>query len=300
MRVLVSGASGLVGSALVPALVGQGHEVVRLVRSTPAAGEVAWNPDAGFLDRPALEASAVEAVVHLAGESIAEGRWDAAKKARIRESRVRGTHLLAESLAALAPPPRVFASASAIGYYGDRRDVWLPEHSPPGTDFLARVCQEWEAATEPAQRAGIRVVHLRIGIVLTAEGGALARLLSPFQMGMGGPVGSGRQYVSWIDRDDLIGAVLRLLQDERVRGPVNLVAPNPVPNAELARTLGHVLGRPASMPAPAFAVRLLLGEMAEAILTGQRVEPRVLKEIGYRFQFPTLEESLRHALGSRV
>ncbi len=298
MKILVSGASGLIGSALVPVLTASGHDVIRLVRSQPAAGEAAvrWDPEAGTLDAAGLEG--LDAVVHLAGENLAEGRWTAEKKRRIRESRVKGTRLLCEALAGLARPPRVLVSASAVGYYGDRGDELLTEESPPGSGFLAAVARDWEAAAEPARRAGIRVVHPRMGPVLTPAGGVLAKMLPPFQAGLGGRVGSGRQYVSWIAVDDLLDAMLHLLATEALRGPVNMVAPRPVTNAEFAATLGRVLGRPAVLAVPAFAARLALGEMAdEVLLASARVTPVRLAASGYRFRYPELEGALRHLLG---
>lgn len=298
MKILVSGASGLIGSALVPVLTASGHDVIRLVRSQPAAGEAAvrWDPEAGTLDAAGLEG--LDAVVHLAGENLAEGRWTAEKKRRIRESSVKGTRLLCEALAGLARPPRVLVSASAVGYYGDRGDELLTKESPPGSGFLAAVARDWEAAAEPARRAGIRVVHPRMGPVLTPAGGVLAKMLPPFQAGLGGRVGSGRQYVSWIAVDDLLDAMLHLLATEALRGPVNMVAPRPVTNAEFAATLGRVLGRPAVLAVPAFAARLALGEMAdEVLLASARVTPVRLAASGYRFRYPELEGALRHLLG---
>lgn len=298
MKILISGSSGLVGSELVPTLERAGHEVVRLVRGPPKrAGDIAWDPAAGRLDQQALEAGAVEGVVHLAGENIAGGRWTPEQKRRIRDSRVVGTRLLSEALAALPTRPRVLVSASAVGYYGDRGDEVLTEESASGTDFLAGVCRDWEAATGPASAAGIRVVHTRFGIILSSEGGSLAKMLPPFRMGAGGPFGGGRQWMSWVTLDDVVGALIRALSMEALSGPVNVVAPHPVRNAEFARALGHVLGRPAVVKAPAFALKLLLGEMAGALLSGQRVEPRRLQEAGFAFRHPELEGALRHLLG---
>jgi uncharacterized protein len=298
--VAVTGASGLVGSALAPALASAGHRVLRLVRSvaTPAAAArvARWDPESGALDSSAL--AGVDAVVHLAGESVAGGRWTEARKRRIRSSRVDATRGLAQSLARLAPPPRVLVSASAVGYYGDRGAEILREQSAPGTGFLAEVCREWEAATEPAERARIRVVQLRIGMVVARRGGALAAMLTPFRLGAGGPVGSGAQWVSWIALDDLVGAILHALETESLAGAVNAVAPEPVQNRELARTLGRVLRRPAILPLPAFAARLLLGQMAdELLLASARVEPARLQATGFTFGHPTLEDALRHELG---
>ncbi len=299
MKVLVSGAGGLVGSELVPTLERAGHTVVRLVRTPPRDGsEIQWDPMGGRLDAAALEAAGIEGVIHLAGENIAEGRWSAEQKQRIRDSRVKGTQLLASTLARMAQPPAVLVSASATGFYGDRGDEILTEDSPSGSDFLSAVCREWEAATQPAEQAGIRVVHARFGIILSPEGGALAKMLPPFRLGAGGPFGSGRQWMSWIALEDAVGAVLRSLMNDHLRGPVNVVAPNAVRNAEFARVLGHVLGRPAAVPAPAFALRLMLGEMADALLlSGQHVQPARLTAAGFAFRYPELEGALRHLLG---
>ncbi len=297
MKILVSGSSGLVGSALVPFLSSGGHEIVRLIRGWPQPGEAAvpWDPPAGRIEAARLEG--LDAVVHLAGENIA-GRWTATRKARIRESRVQGTRLLAETLARLARPPKVFVCASAIGYYGDRGDAVLREDSPPGAGFLAEVCREWEAAARPAAEKGVRVVHLRIGVVLSPAGGALARMLTPFKLGLGGRIGAGGQFMSWIAIDDLTGAIHHALATESLRGPVNAVAPRPVTNREFTKTLGRVLGRPTLFPMPAFAARLTFGEMAdELLLASARVEPAKLVTSGYRFRAPELEGALRHLLG---
>ncbi len=299
LRVVVSGASGLVGSALVPFLTAGGHRVERLVRRTsPAdAAEIPWDPLAGTLDRDRLEGC--DTVVHLAGEGIGEGRWTRARKQAIRQSRVDGTRTLCGALAALRSPPRLLVSASAVGFYGDRGEESLTEESPRGEGFLADVCREWEAATEPAARAGIRVVNLRIGVVLARWGGALARMLLPFRLGLGGPVGSGAQFLSWVGLPDLIGVIHHAMVEDALSGPVNAVAPEPVPQAEFARTLGRVLRRPALVPLPAFAVRLALGEMGEALLLeGARVLPRKLLDSGFEFRAPDLEPMLRLLVGT--
>ena len=297
LTIAVTGASGLVGRALVPFLAGRGHEVKRLVRTAPRnPNEIAWDPARRLLDADDLEG--VDAVIHLAGEPISE-RWTTAAKARIRESRVVGTSLLAEALASLTKKPRVFLSGSAIGIYGTRGDEWLDESSSVSNDdFLARVAQEWEAAAAPAARAGIRVVHPRLGVVLHPDGGALERLLSVFRLGAGGKIGNGEQWLSWIARTDVVSALHFLLRDEDFRGPVNVVAPNPETNASFSKTLGHVIHRPALATVPAMAVRLMLGgEMANAtVLASQRVRPKALDEYGFRFQFPHLEGALRHEL----
>ena len=297
MKVLLSGSSGLVGSALVPALASGGHEVVRLVRSQPRdASEVRWDPEAEEIDAARLRG--VDAAVHLAGESIAAGRWSTARKARILVSRDKGTRLLAEALAGLEQRPQVLVSASAVGYYGDRGEETLTEDSGSGSAFfLSNVCRQWEAATEPAADAGIRVVNLRFGIILSSTGGALPRLLTPFRLGVGGTLGSGKQFMSWIAIDDVVEAIVHILTTEALRGPVNAVAPQPVTNREFTKTLGRVLGRPTVFPMPAFAARLAFGEMAdELLLASQRVEPAKLLASGYRFRFPDLESALRHLL----
>jgi uncharacterized protein (TIGR01777 family) len=298
MRILVTGSHGLIGSALVPALVAQGHEVVRLVHGSPSSGsgEIGWDPAAGRLDAAALEG--IEAVLHLAGENIARGRWTAERKARIHDSRVAGTRLLSETLAGLKSPPKVFASASASGYYGDRGDEELDETSPPGEGFLAEVCRAWEAATEPAAAAGVRVVPMRLGVVLAAHGGALAAMLPLFRFGLGGRLGSGRQYMSWITLDDAVGAIQHVLGCESLRGPVNLVASQPVTNHQFAKTLGRVLRRPTLLPTPAFVLRTVLGEMADALLlSSARVLPQRLIQSGYTFRDPDLAAALARVLG---
>lgn len=295
MKILVSGSSGLVGSALVPVLTKEGHEVIRLVR-TRSAGAAFWDPAAGLLDLGGQ--SGLDAVVHLAGENIAAGRWTTARKERIRASRVRGTRFLAETLAGLAQRPRVFACASAIGFYGDRGEEVLDEASPAGQGFLAEVCRDWEAAAEPARQAGVRVVHLRFGVILSPLGGALAKMLLPFRLGLGGRIGSGRQYLSWIALADALRAIHHALLREEVLGPVNVVAPNPASNRDFTKTLARVLWRPAFFPMPAWAARLAFGEMAdELLLASARVLPRRLQETGFRFDHPDLEEALRHLLG---
>ena len=301
MRILVTGSTGLIGSVLVPILTAGGHSVVRLVRAPPRPGEaeIPWDPTAGRIDAAGLEG--LDAVVHLAGENIAAGRWTAVRKARIRDSRVQGTRLLAGTLARLSRPPRVLVCASAIGYYGARGEEVLREDSPPGQGFLADLCREWEAASESAAQAGIRVVRLRTGIVLTPRGGALKQMLLPFRLGVGGKIGSGKQYLSWIALDDLLGAFLHALTTESLQGAVNAVAPHPVTNLEFTKTLGRALKRPTVFPVPAFAARLVLGEMAdELLLASQRVHPRRLLDSGFRFTLPTLDSALRRALAPRL
>ena len=297
-KVLVSGASGLVGSALSHFLRAGGHEVTPLIRgSVPASGNaVRWHPLAE--ETRAQDLEGFGAVVHLAGENIASRRWNSAQKERILRSRVQGTRLLCEALSRLDRPPRVLISASAIGFYGNRGDMLLDEDKPAGSGFLADVSQAWEEATGPAERSGIRVVRLRIGVVLTPAGGALARMLLPFRLGGGGVLGSGKQFMSWIALDDLLGAILHCLATEEVRGAVNAVAPNPVTNREFTRNLSSVLRRPAFLPAPAAALRLALGEMAdELLLASLRVIPGRLVSTGYKFLYPDIQSALIHMLG---
>lgn len=295
MRVAVTGASGLIGQALVDRLRREGHTVARLVRdpAKAAPGDVVWNPEAGTIDAAALEG--IDAVVHLAGENVGT-RWTEEKKRRILASREQGTSLIARTIAGLTRPPRVLVQASAVGIYGDRGDETLTEASPPGTGFLAEVGQAWEAASAPAEAAGIRVVKLRIGVVLTAKGGALEQLMLPFKMGVGGRIGSGRQWMPWISLDDVVEVILRAIRDERLRGPVN-TATGSVRNEEFTEALGRALHRPTLIPVPAFGIRALFGQMAdEALLAGQRVEPARLSEIGHAFHHPTLDVALAAAL----
>jgi len=296
MKILVSGSSGLIGSALVKRW-SKSADVIRLVRREPRPGgeEIRWDPQAGQIAADELEC--LDAVVHLAGDNIAAGRWTAAKKARIRNSRVEGTGLLAQTLATLARPPKVFVSASAVGFYGDRGEEELDEASPPGPGFLAGVCRDWEAATEPASRAGIRVVNVRLGVVLARDGGALARLIPIFRLGLGGRLGSGRQYLSWITLGDVVEAILFLLANDSLRGPVNLVAPQPVTNRKFTEALGRALHRPTILPTPAFLLRLALGEMAdEMLLASARVLPRKLLQAGCPFRDPDFDGALRRLL----
>lgn len=298
LDIAVSGASGLVGSTLVAALSAGGHRVRSIVRRPSGrADEILWDPVAGRIDGASLEG--VDAVVNLAGENIAGGRWTAERKARIRASRVDGTALIARTLAGLDRRPEVLVTASAVGYYGDRGAEKLDETSRPGAGFLAGTCVDWEAATAAARTAGIRVVQLRIGIVLTPGGGVLARSLPLFGLGLGGALGSGAQYMSWIAREDLIGVLLRALADVNLDGPVNAVAPASVTNREFTRVLARVLRRPAVLPAPAPALRLALGrEMAdELLLASTRVLPARLVSSGFSFRFPDIESALRFELG---
>ncbi len=297
MNILVTGSSGLIGCALVPFLSAGGHRVARLVRSKTNMGEdrIFWDPDAGALDAAQLEG--FDAVVHLAGETVV-GRWTTEQKARILDSRAKGTRLLSETLAKLARPPKVLVSASASGYYGNRGEEVLTEESSAGSMFLSEVCRVWESSTAAAVQRGIRVVNARIGFVLSAAGGGLAEMLTPFKMGVGGKVGSGRQYVPWISIDDVLGAFLHAIVTANLNGPVNVAAPNPVTNLEFTKTLGQVLRRPTVFPMPAFAARLVFGQMAdELLLVSARAAPSRLLASGFQFRFPELEPALRHLLG---
>jgi len=295
LRIAVSGSSGLLGRALTQLLEGGGHSVIPLIRKEGSPG-IYWDPERGVLDTEALEG--LDGVVHLAGEPIFGLRWTQEKKTAIMESRKKGTALLARGLASLKARPSVLISASAVGFYGDRGSTQVREESSPGKGFLSNVCRAWEDATAPAKRAGIRVVTLRTGMVLTPAGGALGTMLLPFKMGVGGRLGSGRQYVSWIDLDDLTGLIYHALTTAKVRGPLNATAPHPVPNSTFTDTLGRVLGRPTLIPVPAMGVKALFGEMGKALLLeGVRAVPEKAEKTGYTFRYPTLEESLRFQLG---
>ena len=296
--IAVTGASGFIGSAVVEAFTARGHRVVRLVRRPASTSEeIAWDPDGGQIDAPRLEG--VDAVVHLAGESIAGGRWNAERKQRIRRSRVQGTALLAGALARLTSRPRVLISGSAMGIYGDRGDEVLQETSTPGTGFLAEVGQAWEASADAARMAGIRVVHPRFGMVLHPAGGALERMLPPFRLGLGGHLGNGQQWMSWISREDAIRVIAEGISNEALDGPVNATSPNPVRNAEFTRELGAALHRPAVAAVPAFALELMFGELAKAaLLASQRMVPARLKEIGFTFDNPELGPTLAGLLGA--
>jgi uncharacterized protein (TIGR01777 family) len=295
MKILITGGSGLVGSAIREKLAAEGHDFFSLVRREPRSErEIRWNPEGGTIDSAALEG--FDAVIHLAGEGIA-GRWTAAKKQRIRDSRLKGTRLLCKSLAKLARPPRVLLSASAVGFYGNRGNEILTETSAPGNTFLSKLCTEWEAAADHADQNETRVVKLRLGVVLSRNGGALKKMLLPFKLGAGGIIGDGKQYWSWIAIDDVVGAVRHALTTETLRGAVNIVAPNPVTNREFTRSLGKVLHRPTIFPMPAFAARLAFGEMADELFLGSaRVQPEKLLATGYTFRFPQLEGAFRHLL----
>ena len=294
--IAVSGASGFVGRSLCARLQERGDRAIQLVRRVPAGDrEVRWDPEAGVLDAASL--SECSAVFHLAGENVGGGLWTAARKRRILESRVRGSRLIAERLAELSAPP-VLIQASAIGYYGDADSRWCREGDPPGQGFLPDVVCAWEAAARPAIDAGLRVVFGRIGIVIGAGGGALAPMLIPFKLGLGGPIGGGEQYMSWIGLDDLVSALIHLFESESIAGPVNLVSPTPVTNREFTTTLGKVLRRPTLMPLPAFAVRTLMGQMGrELLLFSERVSCERLQESGFEFRTPDLTSALSGAVG---
>jgi uncharacterized protein (TIGR01777 family) len=296
MRLAIAGASGFVGSALVPFLINGGHKVLRLVRRPPGPDEIHWDPQTGTLDPARLEG--LDAVINLAGENIAT-RWTEPAKRKIRESRIQSTTLLAGALAGLTRKPRVFISVSAVGYYGDTGDEPVDETRAAGAGFLPAVAREWEAAAAGASQAGIRVVHPRFGIILSPAGGALAKMLPVFRLGAGGRLGSGKQWMSWIGIDDVLGALQHTMVYPTLTGPVNLVSPNPVRNAEFTSVLARVLSRPAITPVPSFALHLLYGrEMPDAtLLTGARVLPRALLSDGYHFRFPELEGALRHGIG---
>jgi uncharacterized protein (TIGR01777 family) len=299
LNILVTGSTGLIGSKLCVFLEKNNHRVLRMVRRTPVhENEVKWDPGSGILDKSNL--GRLDAAVHLAGENIASGRWTAEKRRRIRQSRIQGTGLLAQSLADLPDPPRVLISTSAVGYYGDRGEEQLDEESGSGKGFLPEVCREWESATAPAAKRGIRVVTLRVGMVLSANGGALALMLPIYRLGIGGKIGSGQQYMSWIAIDDVVGIIDNVLNSSSLQGPVNAVSPNPVTNSEFSKTLAHVLSRPAIFALPAFAARLAFGKMAdEALLSSSRVSPIRLMESGYKFAFPKLDGALRHILRAK-
>lgn len=295
MKILIAGASGLVGSALVSKLKAEGAEVTPLVRSAAKAGEIEWHPDRGLIDAPALEGC--DAIINLAGDGIANGRWTEEKKRRILDSRVNGTRLLSETVANLSRKPATFINASAIGFYGSRGDDLVDEDSGPGEGFLASVCRQWESATAPAEQAGIRVVKIRLGVILTKDGGIMGSMLRPFKLGLGGKVGSGKQVISWVAMDDVVAVISFILQNESVRGPVNVVAPHPVTNEEFTKALGRVLSRPTFMAMPAFAAKLAFGEMAdEMMLSSTRVAPKVLNNAGFKFQYPELEAAVRAML----
>jgi uncharacterized protein (TIGR01777 family) len=293
MKVLVTGSSGLIGSALIESLSANGHEAIRLLRKESAEGLPFWNPEQGVIDSG--DVTGIDAVVNLAGCSIADGRWNERKKTRILSSRVGGTRLLAEFFAEAAHKPSVFVSASAVGFYGERGEDVVDESSGPGPGFLAEVSRQWEESTAPAVKAGIRVVNMRLGIVLSASGGALKKMLLPFKMGLGAVVGSGKQYMSWVSIVDVVKMIQFVMAKDSIRGPVNLVSPTPVSNYEFTKMLGRTLHRPAVLRMPAFGARLAFGEKAkELLLSSTRVRPGKLMDAGYRFRHPELEETLRY------
>ncbi|MEZ5492366.1 MAG: TIGR01777 family oxidoreductase [Gammaproteobacteria bacterium] len=295
MNILITGASGLIGSALNSYFEGAGHRVIPLVRDSSGAA-FTWQPEKDVINLD--ESVDIDVVINLAGPGVADKRWSETRKKELLEARVHCTELLSKTLAQRDQKPSVFISASAIGFYGPRDDQPVDEFADSGSGFLAEISRQWEAATAAAEAAGIRSVHTRFGIVLAADGGALKRMLLPFRLGLGGPIGSGRQYMSWITLDDVVRAVEFVIQDDNLRGPVNLVAPGAVDNREFTRTLGRVLKRPAFIPMPGFQARLLFGEMAEEILlTGVRVKPARLQQAGFHFRSESLEEALRSMLG---
>jgi uncharacterized protein (TIGR01777 family) len=299
MKFLVTGSSGLIGSDLVAALKDRGHQVIRLVRSEDQLSDnrLLWDPEHHELNMADFEG--FDVVINLAGENIASGLWTEAKKKKIRDSRVLTTHMLCELLAMLNKPPKILINASAVGYYGDRGDEILDENSLPGTGFLAEVCQKWEEATKPASDKGIRVILLRFGAILSSKGGVLGKMRLPFKLGLGGVIGSGKQYMSWISIDDLIGVVLHVISNDSLSGPVNTVTPEPVTNKEFTKTLGKTLNRPTILPVPAFAVKLIFGEMGdELLLSSTRALPSKLEASDYTFLYPDLASALKHLLES--
>ncbi|HNB24282.1 MAG TPA: TIGR01777 family oxidoreductase [Candidatus Melainabacteria bacterium] len=296
MKIAITGASGLVGKKVTARLEAAGHQVVKLVRRVRNSdNEFTWNPETDKIDAKAFEG--VDSVIHLAGENIASKRWSSEQKMKIKQSRVNGTKLIAGALATLDNPPRALVSASAIGFYGDRGAEMLTEESKSGSGFLAHVCRDWEDATRVAESKGLRVVHARLGVVLSKEGGALKMMLPPFLMGAGGPLGNGKQYMSWIDLDDAAKAFIYLATESNLSGPVNLVAPNPETNADFTKKLAKVIHRPAFFPVPEFGVKTLFGEMGqELLLASNRVSATKLVNSGFKFDYPELESALKHEL----
>ena len=298
MKILISGASGLVGKYLTPTLIAKGHEVHKLVRKTPqSADEIQWDAEKGFSESEQAKLENFDAVVHLAGDNVASENWSDEKKRKIKESRTVGTHVLVDALKALKKPPKHFISASAIGFYGNRGDEILTEESAQGTGFLPEVCAAWEDEIKRAEALPARVVYLRIGVVLAKDGGALEKMLTPFKFGVGGTIGSGKQYMSWIALDDLIKMFHFVMENENLRGAFNAVAPSPVSNEEFTKTLGTVLNRPTVLPVPEFAIKMLFGEMGETLLLeGARVVPQKLLDAGFDFDYLNLEAAMRHVL----
>ncbi len=300
MTILVSGAGGVIGSVLVPFLTTGGHRVIKLVRRQSVSdNEIFWDPVSQKIDLK--KAERIDAVIHLAGENIGNSRWTAKKKKTIIESRVKGTELLAKTISKLETKPTVFISASAIGYYGDRGETILTENDKSGNDFLSTVCSKWENATKDAVDGQIRTAFMRIGVVLTPEGGALKKLLLPFKLGAGGKTGSGRQYMSWICIDDVISSIHHVLMNDNISGPINLVSPNPVTNNAFTKILGKILMRPTFFPLPEAAINILFGEMGrEILLSSTKVTPKKLLESGYKFRYPDLEKTFKHLLGKNL
>jgi uncharacterized protein len=299
MKILISGSSGLVGSHLVPFLRQKGHEVKKLVRHTSslALDEIYWDPTKGELNPSDIQE--FDAIINLAGENLGKGRWNEAKKQRILESRVKSTQLLAETISQLKNKPKVFINASAIGIYGEQGDEELNEESPEGKGFLSQVCHKWEAAANPIKEQSIRTVWMRLGMVLSTEGGGLKPMLVPFRLGLGGKLGSGKQFMSWIVLEDLLKAILFALTDDKLQGPVNAVSPNPVTNSTFTEVLGSVLHRPTWMPVPSMMAKLIFGEMADAlILSSTRVFPKRLEEAGFQFDYPNLKLAFQHLLNN--
>ena len=298
MKILISGATGLVAKHLIPVLEAKGHSFVRLVRGrTPAADEIAWDSEKGFSDEEAAKLEGIDAVIHLAGDNVASENWSDGKKRRIRDSRVVGTRVLVDALSKRSAKPKLLISASAIGFYGNRGDEVLTEESAPGSGFFPEICSEWESEALRAREFGVRVVMPRIGIVLAPDGGALEKMLTPFKFGIGGRLGAGTQWMSWIAIDDLVGLIVFALENETVSGPFNATAPNPVTNSDFTKTFGHVLNRPTVLPVPEFAIKLLFGEMGETLLLqGNRVIPEKAVTAGYQFKFPDLEDALRESV----
>ncbi len=297
MIVAVTGTSGLIGSSLVSFLSKKDITVSKIFHENPTDNEISWRPEYGGWDSAFTDG--IDGIVHLAGENIATGKWTKEKKEKIRSSRIEGTKRLCEHVLKLPTPPSVFVCASAVGFYGDRDAEILNEDSSRGSGFLSDVCIDWEEATKEVSMAGIRVVNLRFGMVLSNAGGALAKMLTPFKMGMGGKISSGKQYMSWVAIDDVTGAIYHALITDSLKGPVNVTSPNPITNREFTKTLGRVLKRPTIMPMPAIGARLAFGEMAnELLLASTRVEPKKLLDVGYHFQYPELEDALKHILNA--
>jgi uncharacterized protein (TIGR01777 family) len=297
MKILISGASGLVGTNLIPTLTAKNHDVYKLVRKAPqSADEIQWDSETGFSESEKAKLENFDAVIHLAGDNVASENWSQKKKKSIRDSRVVGTKVLVDALKDLQHPPKHFISASAVGFYGDGKDEILTEESDQGAGFLPEVCAEWEAEAKKAESFA-RVVCMRIGVVLAKDGGALEKMLTPFKFGIGGTVGSGKQWMSWIALDDIVSIINFFLENENLKGSFNLTAPNPATNQEFTKALGHAISRPTVLPIPEFAIKLMFGEMGETLLlTGARVLPKRLEEAGYKFQFTNLDEAIKSVL----